>query len=62
MAYQYSTANNPPNSPDSKAALAKLIRRAKTSLVLNEHIDEPGDIVFRHACRLESRRHRIEAA
>jgi len=32
-----------------KAALAKLIRRAKTSLVLNEHIDEPGDVVFRHA-------------
>jgi bifunctional non-homologous end joining protein LigD len=20
--------------------------------VLNEHIDEPGDVVFRHACRL----------
>ena len=49
MAYQYSTAHNPPNSPDSKAALAKLIRRTKTSLVLNEHIDEPGDVVFRHA-------------
>ena len=32
-----------------KAALAKLIRRTKTSLVLNEHIDEPGDVVFRHA-------------
>jgi bifunctional non-homologous end joining protein LigD len=35
-----------------KAALAKLIRRAKTGLVLNEHIDEPGDIVFRHACAM----------
>jgi bifunctional non-homologous end joining protein LigD len=35
-----------------KAALAKLIRRAKTGLVLNEHIDEPGDVVFRHACKL----------
>jgi bifunctional non-homologous end joining protein LigD len=21
-------------------------------LLLNEHIDEPGDIVFRHACKL----------
>ena len=35
-----------------KAVLAKLIRRAKTGLVLNEHIDEPGGIVFRHACKL----------
>jgi bifunctional non-homologous end joining protein LigD len=35
-----------------KAALAKLIRRAKTGLVLNEHVDEPGDVVFRHACKL----------
>src|SRR5262249_10742790 len=36
-----------------KAALAKLIRRAKTGLVLNEHIDEPGDVVFRHACKMD---------
>jgi bifunctional non-homologous end joining protein LigD len=21
-------------------------------LLLNEHIDEPGDVVFRHACKL----------
>jgi bifunctional non-homologous end joining protein LigD len=35
-----------------KAALAKLIQRANTDLVLNEHIDEPGDVVFRHACKL----------
>jgi bifunctional non-homologous end joining protein LigD len=35
-----------------KAALAKLIRRTKTGLALNEHIDEPGDVVFRHACKL----------
>jgi bifunctional non-homologous end joining protein LigD len=35
-----------------KTALAKLIRRAKTGLALNEHIDEPGDVVFRHACKL----------
>jgi ATP-dependent DNA ligase len=40
-----------------KAALARLIRRAKTGLVLNEHVDEPG------APRLQARarRHRIEA-
>ena len=44
-----------------KAALAKLIRRAKTGLVLNDHIDEPGDVVFRHACKLRLERHRIEA-
>jgi bifunctional non-homologous end joining protein LigD len=35
-----------------KAARAKLIRWTKTGLVLNEHIDEPGDVVFRHACKL----------
>jgi ATP-dependent DNA ligase len=35
-----------------KAALAKLIRRAKTGLVLNEHINEPGDVVFHHACKM----------
>jgi bifunctional non-homologous end joining protein LigD len=37
---------------DRKAALAKLLRDAKLELQLNEHIDEPGDIVFRHACKL----------
>ena len=35
-----------------KAALAKLVRNGKSGLVLNEHIDEPGDVVFRHACKL----------
>jgi ATP-dependent DNA ligase len=34
-----------------KAALARLLRHAKAGLLLNEHIDEPGDVVFRHACR-----------
>jgi hypothetical protein len=37
---------------DHKAELAKLLRRAKPGLQLNEHISEPGDIVFRHACKL----------
>ena len=36
-----------------KAALAKLLRHAKAGLLLNEPIDEPGDIVFRHACKLD---------
>src|SRR5215831_11979575 len=35
-----------------KAALAKLLRHAKAGLLLNEHIDEPGDVVFRHACKM----------
>jgi bifunctional non-homologous end joining protein LigD len=35
-----------------KAALAKLLGHAKGGLLLNEHIDEPGDVVFRHACKL----------
>src|SRR5262245_51755408 len=30
-----------------KAALAKLLRHAKAGLVLNEHINESGDVVFR---------------
>jgi ATP-dependent DNA ligase len=45
------TLSHPPHR-HRKAALAKLIRRAKTGLVLNEHINEPGDVVFRHACKL----------
>ena len=32
--------------------LAKLLRGAKLGLQLNEHLAEPGDVVFRHACRL----------
>ena len=36
-----------------KAALARLVRNGRPGLMLNEHIDdEPGDVVFRHACRL----------
>jgi bifunctional non-homologous end joining protein LigD len=35
-----------------KRALAKLLRKAGWALHLNDHIDEPGDIVFRHACKL----------
>src|SRR5262245_27942521 len=35
-----------------KAALAKLLRKAAISIQLNEHITEPGDVVFKHACRM----------
>jgi bifunctional non-homologous end joining protein LigD len=35
-----------------KAALARLLRHAKAGLLLNEHISELGDVVFRHACKL----------
>jgi bifunctional non-homologous end joining protein LigD len=34
------------------ASLARLLRRARAGLVLNEHLDEPGDVVFRHACKM----------
>jgi hypothetical protein len=32
-----------------KRALAKLLRKAPWALHFNEHIDEPGDVVFKHA-------------
>ena len=35
-----------------KRQLATLLRNALVGLQLNEHIAEPGDIVFRHACKL----------
>jgi bifunctional non-homologous end joining protein LigD len=37
---------------ERKSVLAKLLRGAKLGLQLNEHLAEPGDVVFRHACRL----------
>ena len=37
---------------ERKAALAKLLRKPSWALQLNEHIAEPGDVVFRHACKL----------
>jgi hypothetical protein len=37
---------------DRKRALTKLLRKAALALQLNEYIAEPGDVVFRHACRL----------
>jgi ATP-dependent DNA ligase len=35
-----------------KAALARLLRNVERGLLVNEHIEEPGDVVFRHACKL----------
>jgi bifunctional non-homologous end joining protein LigD len=35
-----------------KALLAKLLNGSHLSLVLNEHYEEDGAIVFREACRL----------
>ena len=35
-----------------KGMLAKLLRKESASLQLNEHIAEPGDVVFRHACKM----------
>ena len=35
-----------------KALLAKLLNRSHLSLVLNEHYEEDGAIVYREACRL----------
>ena len=37
---------------ERKRALAKLLRKAGSALHFNDHIDEAGDIVFRHACKL----------
>ena len=36
-----------------KRQLATLLRAARVGLQLNEHISEPGDVVFRHACKIE---------
>jgi hypothetical protein len=46
---------------ERKRELAKLLRKAKWALQLNEHIDEPGDVVFKHACKPRLRGYRVEA-
>jgi ATP-dependent DNA ligase len=35
-----------------KRELTKLLQAALVGLQLNEHIAEPGDVVFRHACKM----------
>ena len=37
---------------ERKRLLAKLLRGCRSSIVLNEHYEEDGAIVFREACRL----------
>jgi bifunctional non-homologous end joining protein LigD len=37
---------------ERKAKLAKLLVRAPVGIVFNEHTDEDGAVVFRHACKL----------
>ena len=37
---------------DRKRALSKLLRKVSWALRFNDHIGEPGDIVFRHVCKL----------
>jgi bifunctional non-homologous end joining protein LigD len=35
-----------------KATLASVLRKGLPGLKINEHLDYPGDIVFRHACKM----------
>jgi len=35
-----------------KRKLAKLVRRPQLGIVLNEHYEGDGEIIFRHACKL----------
>jgi bifunctional non-homologous end joining protein LigD len=35
-----------------KATLASVLRSCRTGLQFNQHLEHPGDIVFRHACKL----------
>jgi bifunctional non-homologous end joining protein LigD len=40
------------NGDDLRHEPIELMCHAKPGLMLNEHIKEPGDVVFRHACKL----------
>jgi bifunctional non-homologous end joining protein LigD len=35
-----------------KATLASVLRQGRPGLRINEHLDYPGDLVFRHACKM----------
>lgn len=37
---------------ERKRELTKLLRKSAWALQLNEYIDEPGEVVFKHACKL----------
>jgi hypothetical protein len=47
---------------ERKARLEKLLGRKTGAIVYNEHTDEDGATVFRHACKLGFEGHRVEAA
>jgi bifunctional non-homologous end joining protein LigD len=35
-----------------RATLASILRRSRLGVRLNEHLTEPGDLVFLHACKM----------
>jgi bifunctional non-homologous end joining protein LigD len=37
---------------ERKRRLAQLLCKAKPGLQLNAHLEEPGEVVFRHACAM----------
>jgi ATP-dependent DNA ligase len=37
---------------ERRTKLARLLARASSGIVFNEHTDEDGAVVFRHACKL----------
>ena len=47
---------------ERKAALGKLLRKAKPGIRYSEHLSGDGRIVFDQACQLGPRRHCVEAA
>jgi hypothetical protein len=44
-----------------KATLASIVAKASPGIRFNEHMEGNGETVFRHACKLGPRRHRVEA-
>jgi bifunctional non-homologous end joining protein LigD len=35
-----------------KATLASVLRSCRAGLQFNQHVEHPGDIIFRHACKM----------
>jgi ATP-dependent DNA ligase len=35
-----------------EAALSSVLRQGRPGLRINEHLDYPGDLVFRHTCKM----------
>jgi hypothetical protein len=38
-----------------EAALSSVLRQGRPGLRIKEHLDYPGDLIFRHACKMASR-------